>query len=96
MSKRLLPLLLVLTLIASLMLGCTKPQEVGGTEKEFGGEIVYGMVGDPVIFNPILATDVPSGNINDRVYQGIVRSDENLTMIPNLAEKIDYSEDGMI
>jgi peptide/nickel transport system substrate-binding protein len=58
------------------------------------GEIVYGMVGDPVIFNPILATDTPSGNINTRVYQGLVRSNEKLEMVPYLAKSITYSDDG--
>lgn len=93
MKNRLLALLLLLGLVASIVVGCT-PKTPPVSQKERGGEIVYGMVGDPVIFNPILATDTPSGSINDRVYQGIVRANEKLEMIPYLAESITYSEDG--
>ena len=96
MKRRLLALLLLLGLVGALAVGCT-PKEPAPpvSEKQLGGKIVYGMVGDPVIFNPILATDTPSGSINGRVYQGIVRSNDKLEMINNLAESIDYSEDGL-
>jgi len=63
--------------------------------KQLGGEIVYGMVGDPVIFNTILSTDVPSGRINDRVYSGLVQYDENLEFVGDLAEDWEFSDDGL-
>ncbi len=94
MRNRLLALLLLLGLLASIVVGCT-PKTPPTSEKQRKGEIVYGMVGDPVIFNPILATDTPSGSINDRVYQGIVRANEKLEMVPYLAESITYSDDGL-
>lgn len=96
MKRRLLVLLLVLGLVGALAVGCTPKEPTPPVnQKQLQGEIVYGMVGDPVIFNPILSTDTPSGNINDRVYQGIVRSNDKLEMVNNLAESIDYSEDGL-
>jgi len=64
--------------------------------RETKGEIVYGMVGDPVIFNTILSTDVPSGNINSRVYNGLVRYNEDLEFVGDLAESWEFSDDGLV
>ncbi len=51
---------------------------------------------DPVIFNPILSTDTPSGFVNTRVYSGLLGSNENLEMIGDLAESWSFSEDGLV
>lgn len=71
------------------------PPPLPAPVKKLQGEIVYGMTSDPVIFNPILATDTPSGFVNSRVYQGLVRYNEKLEFIPYLATEWSFSADGL-
>lgn len=94
---------LSLVLVVALFLGgctsSTKPQEGPEEpveERKVGGTITYGMTGDPVIFNPILYTDTPSGFVISRVYSGLVQPNENLEMIPDIAESWTFSEDGLV
>lgn len=61
-----------------------------------GGQIVFGMTGNPVTFNPILQTDTPSGQINSRVYNGLVRVNDKMELVPDLAEKWEFSDDGLV
>ncbi|HHW18108.1 MAG TPA: peptide-binding protein [Firmicutes bacterium] len=100
MYRKLASLVAVILTIAVFVTGCgsgTGQGKAGTSEKPTkGGQIVYGMTGDPVIFNPILATDTPSAFINDRVYSGLVRANEKLELIPNLAEKWEFSDDGLV
>jgi len=90
--------LLVCTLVFALLLvGCgPKEPETGTTGPDLGGSIIFGMTGDPVIFNPILSTDVPSGEIIDLTYSGLVRANENLEMVGDLAEEWSFSDDGLV
>jgi peptide/nickel transport system substrate-binding protein len=93
-------------ILLALFLGACGPEaptpvETGGTNGGSetpvkGGQIVFGMTGDPVIFNPILSTDVPSGNINSRVYSSLVRANENMEPIGDLAKEWSVSEDGLV
>ncbi len=94
---------LSLVLVVALFLGgctsSTKPQEGPEEpveERKVGGTITYGMTGDPVIFNPILYTDTPSGFVISRVYSGLVQPNENLEMIPDIADSWTFSEDGLV
>jgi peptide/nickel transport system substrate-binding protein len=89
----------MLLAVALLLSGCGPQAQTGPKEPEgptLGGSITYGMTGDPVIFNPILSTDTPSGFVNTRVYSGLLRSNENLEMIGDLAESWSFSEDGLV
>ena len=71
--------------------GCGAPN---GPKK--GGTITFGMTGDPVIFNPILSTDVPSGRVNDLVYSGLIKLNEKLEPVGDLAESWETSPDGLV
>ncbi|MGE5561007.1 MAG: peptide-binding protein [Chloroflexota bacterium] len=82
--------MLVAALLVSLVAGCGKPK--GPTK---GGTITFGMTGDPVIFNPILSTDVPSSQVSDLVYSGLVKLNENLEPTGDLAERWESSSDGL-
>jgi len=90
--------LLVCTLVFALLLvGCgPKEPETGATGPAVGGSITLGMIGDPVIFNPILSTGGPAGSIINRTYSGLVRSNENLEMVGDLAEEWAFSDDGLV
>ncbi len=62
----------------------------------YGGTVISGTFADAQILNPILATDVPSGEINARVFDSVVEIDPNNGQpIPNLAEKWEISADGL-
>lgn len=92
-------------MILTLLLGACGPKAPapptggnggGSDEPVAGGQIVFGMTGDPVIFNPILSTDTPSGAINSRVYSALVRANENMEIIGDLAREWTVTEDGLI
>ncbi|HHY11681.1 MAG TPA: hypothetical protein GX529_03530 [Firmicutes bacterium] len=83
--------------VALFMAGCTpKVDPEPADVRTVGGSITYGMSGDPVIFNPILYTDSPSSFVIGRVYSGLVRANEDLEMIPDLAESWSFSDDGLV
>lgn len=46
--------------------------------------------------NPILTTDAYSSAVSDMVMSGLVRVNEDLEVIPDLAEKWEYSKDGLV
>lgn len=102
MRKKVTVMLTLVLIIALFVGGCTTPQ--AGPEEpgepsdgpKLGGSITYGMTGDPVIFNPILYTDSPSGFVIDRVYSGLVRANENLEMVGDIAESWTFSDDGLV
>ncbi len=98
MWKKAGAVLSLVLVFAMVLTGCgpTDDPGVGDDGPTVGGSITYGMTGDPVIFNPILSTDTPSGFINERVYSGLVRSNENLEMIGDLAESWEFSDDGLV
>ena len=98
MWKKAGAVLSLVLVFAMVLTGCgpTDDPGVGDDGPTVGGSITYGMTGDPVIFNPILSTDTPSGFINGRVYSGLVRSNENLEMIGDLAESWEFSDDGLV
>ncbi len=89
-------LLLAMVLLLS---GCGPQAETGPEKREgptLGGSITYGMTGDPVIFNPILSTGGFAGPIISRTFNGLVKANENLEMVGDLAESWTFSEDGLV
>ena len=98
--RRKVGIVLLLVLVIALFVGgCTPEPEAGpepGDERQVSGTITYGMTGDPVIFNPILYTDSPSSFVISRVYSGLVRANENLEMVGDIAKSWEFSEDGLV
>lgn len=62
---------------------------------DYGGEIVEGSVGSPRFINPLLAASETDKNLVALVYSGLMRIDRNGDLIPDLADKIEVSEDGL-
>jgi peptide/nickel transport system substrate-binding protein len=61
-----------------------------------GGSIVLGASGEPVIFNDYYNQDSASADVTDLVFAGLMRSNENLEIVPHIA--VDFpkiSEDGL-
>lgn len=61
-----------------------------------GGLVREGIVGRPGFANPLLAAGSADRDIVSLVYSGLYREDGNGTMIPDLAEKTDVSDNGLI
>jgi peptide/nickel transport system substrate-binding protein len=58
-------------------------------------QIVFGVVWEPVGFYPIRAIDSASYYAQSLVYEGLVRYDSDLSIIPALAKSFSISEDGL-
>ncbi len=61
-----------------------------------GGSIVEGVVGTPRFINPILATTDADKDLVSLVYGGLMRKDSNGALIPDLAETVEISKDGLV
>lgn len=90
-QQRFLALVIAVVTLAGVLAGCGPAK---GPQK--GGTITYGETGEFIVFNPILNTDTPSGRVIDLVYSGLVKQNEKLEMVPDLAEKWTYSDDGLV
>ncbi|MFN7253518.1 MAG: peptide-binding protein [Anaerobacillus sp.] len=71
-------------------------EEATGEPKQ-GGSIVLGSSGEPVIFNDYYNQDSASADVTDLVFAGLMRSNENLEMVPHIAvDQPEISEDGLV
>ncbi|MFC1606633.1 ABC transporter substrate-binding protein [Candidatus Latescibacterota bacterium] len=61
---------------------------------QYGGRVLIGAHGDPKTFNPIVASESSSRDINGRLYSSLISRD-NITQetIPSLAHSWEFSED---
>src|SRR6056297_1197601 len=101
--KKYLLILTVLVLSTALILsGCTPeattdPDEGENTEGQTAtasGMFTYGFNGEPATLNPILSTDSISSGITNFVYDSLLKEDENLEIVGELAENWEVSDDG--
>lgn len=60
-----------------------------------GDALVSASIGEPSNLIPALASDSASSEITGRVYNGLLRIDENLDIVPDLAESLEISDDGL-
>ncbi|MFP4457436.1 MAG: ABC transporter substrate-binding protein [Clostridia bacterium] len=99
--KKYLLVLTVLILTAALVLsGCSNgavedPEEnPNGEQTEATGMYTYGFNGEPATLNPILSSDAISSGITNFAYDSLLKEDENLEIVGELAENWEVSEDG--
>ena len=63
---------------------------------QYGGEIVLGSSGEPVLFNAHYHQDSASADKTDLIFAGLMRANENLEMEPRIAvDEPHISEDGL-
>ncbi|MDQ3075884.1 MAG: ABC transporter substrate-binding protein [bacterium] len=60
-----------------------------------GGSITEGIMGTPRFVNPVLATSDADKDLVSLIYGGLMRKNNDGTLVPDLAEKVDVSEDGL-
>ncbi len=61
-----------------------------------GGSHVEASIGDASYLNPILSTDSASNDINNLVFNGLVKYDKNIKLVGDLAESWDVTEGGKV
>jgi len=59
-----------------------------------GGTHIEGVIGQPRFINPIYANSDADRDISQLIFSGLVKFDENLNIVPDLAERYEISEDG--
>jgi peptide/nickel transport system substrate-binding protein len=60
------------------------------------GVLHFGLGGEISVLNPILSTDTTSSAVEGVIFTGLVKVNEKLEMIPDLAERWTVSKDGRI
>ncbi|MFQ5455040.1 MAG: peptide-binding protein [Nitrospirota bacterium] len=84
MIRYILPLIVIISLLS--LGGCTK------REKDYN-TITIGSIGDAKRIIPMLASDSASGDISGWIFNGLVKYDKNITLVPDLAESFSASDD---
>ncbi|HLD29586.1 MAG TPA: peptide-binding protein, partial [bacterium] len=73
-------------------------KETGGKTPDSGpaggDAIVEASIGEPSLLNPLLASDSASGDVNNYVYNGLLKYNEYMELVPELAESWEVSKDG--
>jgi peptide/nickel transport system substrate-binding protein len=66
-----------------------------GTEPDYGGEIVEGLVGQPQFINPVLApASSVDSDISKVIYAQLLKFDDDLNLVPDMAQALpQVSED---
>jgi peptide/nickel transport system substrate-binding protein len=60
-----------------------------------GGSVSEGIIGTPRFVNPILALSSADQDLVSLIYSGLMRKNEDGILMPDLAEKVDISKDGL-
>jgi peptide/nickel transport system substrate-binding protein len=63
---------------------------------ESGGSITEGVIGTPRFINPVIANSNVDRDLSSLIYSGLTKINENNEIIPDLAERYEISEDGLI
>lgn len=102
MKKKILALLLGLSLLTTFAAGCTSKVGSSNTSNtssstaKKGGTIKYGILSSPKgTFNPLLSGDIYDGKVNQLVYSTLINLDAKNNFTPGLAESYTISEDNL-
>jgi peptide/nickel transport system substrate-binding protein len=80
---------MVLALVAVLAVGCAPKGPA------IGGVLYRSMIGNPNLFNPILSSDTASSAVEGHIFEGLVRYDENMQRVGQLAERWEISDNNL-
>ncbi len=84
------------------LLGCAAPKEQSVkpvklpsfSQADPDGRLVFSLIGEISILNPILSTDTSSSAVEGAIFSGMTRINEKLEVIPDLARSWKVSPDG--
>lgn len=91
--------LMLLSMLVLVLAACTDDSEVepeGGAEGESsssGGDMVLAFPSDAVSMDPHGSNDVPSEQVRDTIYEGLVTQNENFEIEPVLASEWEQIDD---
>jgi oligopeptide transport system substrate-binding protein len=91
-SKKVLVVLLALTLLFSLILSGCGGNNTADTKAE--KVITYNLGASPETIDPTLSTGLSEATIQNALFEGLYRYDKNKKLQPATAEKVDISADG--
>ena len=104
MFKKVVSMLIVLTMVLSLSVGCSKPKETAPTptpetpapptEEISSDMLVWNMNVDPQTWDPTLNSAADGGHIINNLFDGLTRETQE-GIEPASAESWDISDDGM-
>jgi len=86
MKRILFTTLILFVALATYCLASIDPQ----------GKLIFSLGGEVSVLNPILSTDSSSSAVEGVVFSGMVRVNENLEVIPDMADRWTVSKDGKI
>lgn len=88
----------IFVLVPALWLSFIHPLAGGGSDapRPRSAQIVFGMGWEPVSFYPLRGLDSASYYAQSLVYEGLVRYDERMRIVPGLAESFSVSENGLV
>ena len=77
----------------------TSPQSPASDETDqpaYGGALITGSIGEPSVLIPMLAGDSASHDVAGLIFNGLVKYDTDLSVIGDLAESWEISQDGLV
>ncbi|MCB2184885.1 MAG: peptide-binding protein [Deltaproteobacteria bacterium] len=73
----------------------TAPALAGADTPTPGGQIVLGSIGDATSMIPMITTDSASSEIQNQIYNGLLKYDKDIKLTGDLAESWEVSPDGL-
>lgn len=62
----------------------------------YGGQLKEGLVGSPRFINPILAISDADRDMTALIYSGLMKSNSDGSLVPDIAESYEISKDGLV
>ena len=90
---------IVACLIALTVLGIVPMRAMAASKTDGnpdGGVLNYGEYGRPVTLDPITSNDMISIRISELLFNGLMTINEKQEVVPDLAERAEVSEDGLV
>jgi peptide/nickel transport system substrate-binding protein/oligopeptide transport system substrate-binding protein len=82
-------LLFICVCLLSLIISCSP-------HNRLTGYVYYRLNTNPTTLDPALIVDVTGGSLSAKIFNGLVRLDKDLNIIPDIASKWDISKSGLI
>lgn len=94
-EKFIIKLLFLIILISGAAFGYFNYFRNFTTVPKNGGDLIEGLIGSPLHINPILAQSYADADIDlsSLIFSGLLKYNENLQIVPDLAERYEISED---
>jgi len=91
-----------IALVIFFLAGCANPPSLsdkpirlpGPSQADPNGKLVFSLIGEVSVLNPILSTDTSSSAVEGAIFSGMTRVNEKLEVIPDLATDWKVSKDG--